>query len=59
MHLRAAAPSPIGPADLLWMPYRQGTRLSSALIRVAVRRLLDNPGDLAGDLKIVAPVHDL
>jgi hypothetical protein len=33
--------------------------LSSALVRVAVRRLLDNPGDLGADLVSVAPVHDL
>ncbi|SEB66356.1 CopG family transcriptional regulator [Rhodococcus koreensis] len=38
---------------------RHGTRLASALVRVAVRRLLDDPGDLAGDLETVAPVHDL
>ncbi|QQZ19511.1 ribbon-helix-helix protein, CopG family [Rhodococcus sp. 21391] len=38
---------------------RHGTRLSSALVRVAVRRLLDNSGDLTGDLENVAPVHDL
>ncbi|MFD7010829.1 ribbon-helix-helix protein, CopG family [Rhodococcus jostii] len=38
---------------------RHGTRLASALVRVAVRRLMDDPGGLAGDLETVAPVHDL
>ncbi|MDF3312171.1 ribbon-helix-helix protein, CopG family [Rhodococcus sp. T2V] len=38
---------------------RHGTRLASALVRVAVRRLLDDPGDLADDLETVAPMHDL
>ncbi|MDT2009704.1 hypothetical protein FXW78_48680 [Rhodococcus opacus] len=38
---------------------RHGTRLSSALVRVVVRRLLDNPSDIAGDVETVAPVHDL
>ena len=45
--------------DLEQLANRQGSRLASALVRVAVRRLLDNPGDLTGDLATVAPVHDL
>ncbi|WP_124390610.1 ribbon-helix-helix protein, CopG family [Rhodococcus wratislaviensis] len=45
--------------DIERLADRHGTRLSSALVRVAVRRLLDDPGDLAGGLGTVAPVHDL
>ncbi|WP_213571345.1 ribbon-helix-helix protein, CopG family [Rhodococcus sp. USK13] len=36
-----------------------GKRLTSALVRVAVRRLIDNPGDLTADLTAVAPVRGL
>ena len=50
---------PSARRDIEQLADRQGSRLASALMRVAVLRLLDNPGDLAGDLKIVAPVHDL
>ncbi|NDV07957.1 ribbon-helix-helix protein, CopG family [Rhodococcus sp. IEGM 248] len=45
--------------DIEQLADRHGTRLSSALVRVAVRRLLDNPADLASDLENIAPVHDL
>ena len=38
---------------------RHGNRLTPALVRVAVRRLLDNPGNLTADLTTVARVHDL
>ncbi|QYA99876.1 ribbon-helix-helix domain-containing protein (plasmid) [Rhodococcus sp. USK10] len=44
--------------DIERLADRHGTRLSAALVRVAVRRLLDDPGDLTGDLETVAPVHD-
>ncbi len=50
---------PSARRDIDRLADRHGTRLSSALVRVAVRRLLDNSGDLAGDLENVAPVHDL
>lgn len=36
-----------------------GPRRVSALVRVGIRRLLDNPGNLTADLTTVAPVHDL
>ncbi|AWK76214.1 CopG family transcriptional regulator (plasmid) [Rhodococcus oxybenzonivorans] len=38
---------------------RHGDKLSTALVRVALRRLLDEPGDLAGDLENIAPLRDL
>ncbi|EKT82538.1 hypothetical protein WSS_A11673 [Rhodococcus opacus M213] len=50
---------PSARRDIEQLADRHGTRLSSALVRVAVRRLLDNPADLAGDLENIAPVHDL
>ncbi len=50
---------PSARRDIERLAERHGTRLSSVLVRVAVRRLLDNSGDLAGDLENVAPVHDL
>ncbi|KXF52618.1 hypothetical protein AXA44_47115 [Rhodococcus sp. SC4] len=50
---------PSARRDIERLADRHGTRLSSALVRVAVRQLLDNPGDLTGDLETVAPVHDL
>ncbi|MEU2005157.1 CopG family transcriptional regulator [Rhodococcus sp. NPDC019627] len=36
-----------------------GPRRVSALVRVGIRRLLDNPGNLTADLTTVAPVQDL
>ena len=50
---------PSARRDIERLAERHGTRLSSVLVRVAVRRLLDNSGDLTGDLENVAPVHDL
>ncbi|MBO8150722.1 CopG family transcriptional regulator (plasmid) [Rhodococcus sp. ZPP] len=38
---------------------RHGDKLSTALLRVALRRLLEKPGDLAGDLEAIAPLRDL
>ncbi|WP_128642807.1 CopG family transcriptional regulator [Rhodococcus opacus] len=50
---------PSARRDIEQLADRHGTRLASAVVRVAVRRLLDNPGNLGGDLETVAPVHDL
>ncbi|AWK76892.1 CopG family transcriptional regulator (plasmid) [Rhodococcus oxybenzonivorans] len=38
---------------------RHGTSLGTALLRVALRRLLDKPGDLSADLEAIAPLRDL
>ena len=38
---------------------RNGDALTSAAIRVAVRRLLDDPGDLAADLATIGAARDL
>ncbi|MFZ2175734.1 MAG: CopG family transcriptional regulator [Rhodococcus sp. (in: high G+C Gram-positive bacteria)] len=38
---------------------RYGDKLDTALLRVALRRLLDEPGDLTGDLETIAPLRDL
>ena len=38
---------------------RHGTGLGTALLRVALRRLLDEPGDLTRDLEAIAPLRDL
>ncbi|MFC9839343.1 ribbon-helix-helix protein, CopG family [Rhodococcus sp. NPDC127530] len=38
---------------------RNGDALTAAAIRVAVRRLLDDPGDLAADLATIGAVRDL
>jgi hypothetical protein len=38
---------------------RHGDKLGTALLRVALRRLLDEPGDLTGDLEAIAPLRDL
>ncbi|MFZ2178393.1 MAG: CopG family transcriptional regulator, partial [Rhodococcus sp. (in: high G+C Gram-positive bacteria)] len=38
---------------------RYGDKLNTALLRVALRRLLDEPGDLTGDLENIAPLRDL
>ncbi|MHA4854624.1 ribbon-helix-helix protein, CopG family [Rhodococcus sp. MSC1_016] len=38
---------------------RHGDKLSTALLRVALRRLLDTPGDLTADLEHIAPLRDL
>ncbi|QHE73749.1 hypothetical protein GFS60_07413 (plasmid) [Rhodococcus sp. WAY2] len=38
---------------------RHGDKLGTALARVALRRLLDEPGDLTRDLEAIAPVRDL
>lgn len=37
---------------------RYGDKLGTALLRVVLRRLLDEPGDLAADLDTVAPLRD-
>jgi hypothetical protein len=42
---------PSARRDIERLADRHGTRLASALVRVAVRRLLDNPADLTGDLE--------
>ncbi|QSE87915.1 CopG family transcriptional regulator (plasmid) [Rhodococcus pseudokoreensis] len=38
---------------------RYGDKLNTALLRVALRRLLDEPGDLTTDLETIAPLRDL
>ncbi|OUS97246.1 CopG family transcriptional regulator [Rhodococcus sp. NCIMB 12038] len=38
---------------------RYGDKLGTALFRVVLRRLLDEPGDLAGDLENIVPLRDL
>ncbi|MDF3311645.1 CopG family transcriptional regulator [Rhodococcus sp. T2V] len=38
---------------------RYGDKLGTALLRVVLRRLLDEPGDLAADLDTIAPLRDL
>ncbi|MDV7246231.1 MULTISPECIES: CopG family transcriptional regulator [Rhodococcus] len=38
---------------------RHGDKLGTALLRVALRRLLDEPGDLTGGLEAIAPLRDL
>lgn len=38
---------------------RYGDKLGTALLRVVLRRLLDEPGDLAADLETIAPLRDL
>ncbi|WP_009475924.1 CopG family transcriptional regulator [Rhodococcus sp. JVH1] len=38
---------------------RYGDKLNTALLRVALRRLLDEPGDLTADLEKIAPLRDL
>jgi predicted transcriptional regulator len=38
---------------------RYGDKLTTALLRVALRRLLDEPGDLTADLDTIAPLRDL
>jgi predicted transcriptional regulator len=38
---------------------RYGDKLNTSLLRVALRRLLEEPGDLAGDLETIAPLRDL
>ncbi|WP_442972120.1 CopG family transcriptional regulator [Rhodococcus sp. T7] len=38
---------------------RHGDKLGTALLRVALRRLLEKPGDLSADLENIAPVRDL
>lgn len=38
---------------------RYGDKLNTALLRVVLRRLLDEPGDLAADLESIAPLRDL
>ena len=38
---------------------RYGDKLGTALLRVVLRRLLDEPGDLAADLENIAPLRDL
>ena len=45
--------------EVVQLASRSGNRLTSALVRVAVRRLLDNRGNLTADLTTVAPVHNL
>ncbi|MDV7347834.1 hypothetical protein R4255_30870 [Rhodococcus oxybenzonivorans] len=38
---------------------RHGASLGTALLRVALRRLFDEPGDLTADLEAIAPLRDL
>lgn len=38
---------------------RYGDKLNTALLRVALRRLLHEPGDLTRDLETIAPLRDL
>ncbi|WP_043827551.1 CopG family transcriptional regulator [Rhodococcus opacus] len=38
---------------------RYGDKLNTALLRVVLRRLLDEPGDLTRDLEAIAPLRDL
>ena len=38
---------------------RHGDKLGTALLRVALRRLLEDPGDLTADLEALAPLRDL
>ena len=51
----------VNPSDLVAVQRltgRNGTPLPGAAIGLAVRRLLDHPGNLTGDLNTIAPRHD-
>ncbi|SEB29480.1 CopG family transcriptional regulator [Rhodococcus koreensis] len=51
--------NPSSRQQIRYLAGRYGDKLSTALLRVVLRRLLDEPGDLAADLETIAPLRDL
>ncbi|MFD9667177.1 ribbon-helix-helix protein, CopG family [Rhodococcus sp. NPDC059968] len=51
--------TPSSRQRIWYLAGRYGDKLNTALLRVALRRLLDEPGDLAADLETIAPLRDL
>ena len=51
--------NPSSKQRIWYLAGRYGDKLNTALLRVVVRRLLDEPGDLAADLETIASLRDL